>query len=114
MDERQQTRIRALLNDSTEQLDPEIRRRLRQARQRALDAAPARRPFWQPAAALALTCLLLLFVVIRPGEQARLPEATPGELDLADLDLISADDSLQLYEDLDFYQWLLENENHAG
>ncbi len=102
--------IRNTLDSSVDNLEPGINRRLQQARHAALKTGvKPRRSFWQPAGALILASILLLAVFIRPERQS-----VPEPVALADLELITTDDSLQLYENLDFYQWLLENDSHAG
>lgn len=104
-------RIRAKLDADLETLDPVIAQRLQRARRQALSAArPASTPFWQPAIGFAVAALLVLTVAIRPGMQ---PE-TPSPAALTDLELIAADDSLQLFEELDFYEWLAESDLDAG
>ena len=109
-DSKLNNRIRTTLDASVDNLDPDVSRRLQQARHAALEtAAKPRMPFWQPAGAFALASILLLSVFVWPDRQ-NMPEPAA----LADLELITADDSLQLYEDLDFYQWLLESDTHAG
>jgi len=101
--------IRTALNASVDRLDPEISRHLQQARQAALaKIEKPRRPFWQPAGAFALASVLLLAVFILPDRNT-----TPEVTALADLDVI-ASDNLPLYEELEFYQWLLENDVNAG
>lgn len=102
--------IRSTLDSSVEHLEPDINRRLQQARHAALETtAKPRMPFWQPAGALLLASVLLLIVFLWPKQQ-NMPEPVA----LADIDLITTGDSLQLYEDLDFYQWLLERDSSAG
>ena len=110
-DSKLKKRIRRMLDTSLEDLDPDVCRRLQQARHTALETSTkAHMPFWQPAAgALLLVSVMLLTVFIWP-ERQNLPEPVT----LADMELITADDSLQLYEDLDFYQWLLESDRNAG
>ncbi len=102
--------IRHTLDSTVDHLDPSINRCLQQARHAALKtSAKPHRPFWQPAGALLLASILLLAVFIWPKRQ-NMPEPVA----LADLELITTGDSLQLYENLDFYQWLLERDSHAG
>ncbi len=109
-DSKLNNRIRSTLDASLDKLDPDVRRRLQQARHAALEtSAKPRMPFWQPAGALLLVSVLLLSVFIWPERQNM-----PAPMALADLELMTADDSLQLYEDLDFYQWLLESDSNAG
>ncbi len=102
--------IRSTLDSSADHLDPGINRRLQQARHAALEGTAKRHmPFWQPAGALLLASILLLTVFLWPKRQ-NMPEPVA----LADMELITTRDSLQLYENLDFYQWLLESNSHAG
>lgn len=102
-------KIRTALNTSVDNLDPEISRRLQQARHAALaKIEKPRMPFWQPAGAFALASILLLAVFVLPDR-----DHTAEITALADLEFI-ATDSLQLYEELEFYQWLLENEINAS
>lgn len=109
-DSKLKNRIRNMLDASLEDLDPDVCRRLQQARHTALETSTkAHMPFWQPAGALLLVSVMLLIIFIWP-ERQNLPEPVT----LADVELMTADDSLQLYEDLDFYQWLLENDSNAG
>ncbi len=104
-------RIREELDANLEALDPAIARRLQQARREALDAVkPAHHPFWQPAIGFAVAALLVLAVVIWPGMR----QDTPPSVALTDFELIAADDSLQLFEELDFYEWLAESDLDAG
>ncbi len=101
--------IRADLNASVDKLEPAINRRLQQARHIALEkAGKPRRPFWQPAGAFALASILLLVVFILPQRHN-----APKAVALTDLEFVTTD-NLQLYENLAFYQWLLENETNAG
>lgn len=106
-----ESRIKAQLDEDLDALDPAISQRLQRARKDALDTLkPARYPIWQPAVGFALAILLVMAVVIWPWRQPGSPSATA----LADFDLIAADDSLQLFEELDFYEWLAESEINEG
>jgi hypothetical protein len=89
---------RAELEQSTDSLDARTRARLRGARARALGAArPSRPPAWLPAAVAAL---VIVVVVAALSVQAPTPTDEP-------LDLMSTlDDSYELYENLEFYEWL--------
>ena len=101
-DDRFETRIRDALDEGLDGIAPDVARRLRRARHEAIAQADRRSlRRWAPAAALALASLVLAAVILRPAEK-------PAELPLtaADLEIIAADDSLQFYEELDFYQWL--------
>lgn len=95
---------RAELTQSTEQLDELTRARLKAARLRALSALPgaAPRARWPVAVAVASVSVIALGVALLwPSQQESVP-ATDG----ADEWMTTLDDSYELYENLDFYQWL--------
>jgi hypothetical protein len=107
-------RTKVLLDESTEGLDAATLSRLNRARQAALARAhPRAVRHWFLPAGLASACVLLLVVAAwhwhAPAGAARLPElpftasASPNG---GDIDLVSSDDSLELYQDLEFYAWL--------
>lgn len=80
------------------------KRRLHQARQRALTQArrPRRRPLWLPAGAMAATALALVvgwqqFPVHAPSTTPPAPQNTASQPEDAPADM---------YRDLDFYIWL--------
>jgi len=104
-------RAKQLFDESVDRLDARTRSKLTQARYRALEqlTAPAgsvwRRP-WAPAgaAAAALTVLLVLWLDA--------PERTVnGTFDMAatsDLELLLAEEELEMIQELEFYAWLEE------
>lgn len=112
-------RIKQDLEQSSEQLDADTRARLTAARRKALAALPERSAswplswlanWWQPAGAVAMVAAAVFAVMLwqaRLGPDAELIQST-------DLDLIASSDNLNLYEELEFYQWLDEVENGAG
>lgn len=112
-DDRSFTRsIRQVLDNSTEELDADISRRLRLARYRALESHEEKHSYWKPAGGFALASLLLVAIgVWQFGGNERGNGITQG---MEDLELIASSDSLQLYEDLEFYQWLDVVEGNAG
>ena len=99
-------RAKSTLDQSAQDLDAATCSRLNRARQAALAAAPSgRRPIallW-PAFATASALALALAVVL-----VRRPESVDPGLPIAaeDFDVIAAQDSLELYENLEFYAWL--------
>ena len=106
-------RTRELFLASLGQLDSSILARLREARLRAVEAASAPRAFWRPQhLGLPLGAVALLFVVLVGGglwwnSLTPPPAAEPfasGNND--DLPIVLNSDSLDMYSDLDFYQWL--------
>ncbi len=101
-----------LLDDSAEILDGGVQSRLTQARFRALEQTS--KPSWwrewipQPMPGLALAAGLVLALVFTLNG----PTQTQSGNNLEDLDLLAAADQLELYEDMEFYAWLAE-ENSA-
>ncbi len=100
-DDRFETRIRDTLDEGLEGITPDVARRLRRARHEAIARADRRLHRWAPAAALVFASLVLAAIILRPAEN---PVDLP--VTATDLEIIAADDSLQFYEELDFYQWL--------
>lgn len=106
-------------------LDAGTTARLRAARRRAVETASAKgggRPWggllqgtrgrWAGglAGGLALAGVALVAVLLwHPGTHGLAPATAPG-----DLELLSSSNSLEFYQDLDFYQWLQETQAHAG
>lgn len=97
-------RIRQQLERDAGQLDELTVARLRAARKRALE--PARRPRqrW-----LALLVTATVAAVVAAVLYWQPPVALPGAID--DLDIVATGDDMELYEDLDFYDWLDETQN---
>ena len=96
------------LDRSAQQLDELTTARLRAARQRALDARP-RRLAWLAAGGLAtaaLTATLVTFLLFAPA-------VAPPASGLEQLDLLSENDGLELYRDLEFYRWLADHTDAA-
>lgn len=102
-------RVRQSLDASVQTLDPEIVRRLAQARTRALAARTGLRPaFAWGGGGLALAASLMLAVGVW---QQPAPNAGDGFSEA--LDAIVMEDALDLYEDLDFYLWLAQQDARA-
>ena len=98
-------RVKGQLDESVDQLDAETRSRLTQARYQALSGLEQRSPWWRgwslPAGALATALVVVLAV-----DLARPPTPTESVSDLEDLELLSANESFELLEELEFYEWL--------
>jgi ferric-dicitrate binding protein FerR (iron transport regulator) len=104
---------RALLDESAQAIDAASLSRLNRARQAALaQRRPRRRAaWWLPAAGLACSGALLLAIVVwAPLRSTHPVDAAPGTSAAATLpaegDAISGDDSIEFYQDLEFYAWL--------
>lgn len=97
---------KAALDHGTQQLDELTIARLRAARHKALAARPRRRA-WLATGGLATATLgaaLVAFLLFTPA----VAPPVPG---LEQLELLSENDSLELYRDLEFYRWLAEHAN---
>ncbi len=114
------SQAKQMLDESTENLDAATLSRLNRSRQSALESArPRRLRSWFLPAGLASACAVLLAVAVvwhRPATAPQnapdpfLPNATANfsgnSVAGNDLDLVSSDDSIEFYQDLDFYAWL--------
>jgi hypothetical protein len=99
-----------LLDESADGLDAATLSRLNRARQGALGQRRRRVRDWLPVGAVAACTMLVALMVANDHRRAH--HGTP-ELPLAaqtesagDVDLVSSDDSLEFYQDLEFYAWL--------
>ena len=94
------------LDQSVEELTPDITTRLRTARRVALHQQPKGLPWLRPAWGVATACAVgLALMVFWSGQPGKSPNPV-----LEDVDLLASSDSLDLYEDLDFYYWLTEHD----
>jgi len=98
---------RQVLDDSIHDLDSGTRSRLTQARNAALDARlqkqrKRRRLLAWGTPAVGLAAAVLVGVMVFRGPQ---PSA---EAYVADFDILSSEESLDFYEDIEFYEWLAE------
>jgi hypothetical protein len=103
---------RKRLNQGTENIDPDTRHKLLAMRNRALDIKETKNwfPQWAPLPAMGLlTAALFIFLVYaKPGS---IPTLDTG---LEDLEILASVDQLELYEDLEFYDWLANENYEAG
>ena len=100
-----------LLDESAEHLDAAALSRLNRARQAALGRGRRRVREWLPVGALATSSMLVALVMVQGrwhGHAGGAPEL-PRDAHAAaagDVDLVSSEDSLEFYQDLEFYAWL--------
>jgi hypothetical protein len=100
--------VKAELDRGTQQLDELTIARLRAARRNALEVRPHRFS-WLAAGGLAtaaLTATLVAFLLF-------VPPAAPPVSGLEQFDLLSENDGLELYRDLEFFRWLAEHADAA-
>lgn len=107
-------RSKELLDESVGALDSDVKDKLYMARRKAI--AQHQNKFSKQrlsslipivAAGVAASIVLVVFL------QAGLWQSENVNLD-ADLELVSTIDNIELYDDLEFYQWLSEDDLHAG
>lgn len=102
-------RIGQALRQHSDQLDAATRSRLARARSTAIDELRDNRFSWRnrwlplgAAAAAAVVVALLL----APNPPVPVPDSSTRIEPLEDLDIVLAEDSLELIEDWEFYRWL--------
>ncbi|HEX4479202.1 MAG TPA: hypothetical protein VH082_00220 [Rudaea sp.] len=100
-----------LLDDSAQSLDASTLSRLNRVRQRALEQARPRamRPWFVPAG-LASACAVLIAVAVAwhtpTASVAPASSSASAGTFANDLDMMTSDDGIEFYQDLDFYAWL--------
>lgn len=99
--------IKARLDQSTEELDERTLRALKVARHEALAQQDRPSKNWWPVTGLAafagIALLVVGLVTIQFNDSVMLEE-------VEDLPMLTAGDDLELYENLEFYQWLVFEE----
>lgn len=93
--------VRALLDESARDLDAMTGARLAAARRRALERLepPLRLPWLLPAGVFASAAAAMLALTLWNAAPAPGPE-------LADVEVLAGPEALELYQDLEFYEWL--------
>ncbi len=103
--------IRQSLDESVDALDASTLAKIRQVRTQAMERAAARDVNWFAnrqglvVGGLATACVMVLAVVLLLNSPTSIQ---PVPVD--DMELISASDNLELFEDLEFYEWLEQND----
>lgn len=96
------------LDDSIQNMDPSTVTRLQAARHKAI--TPSRKSSWgwglQPTWAMAAACLLIISLAFLNLYTSQAPGIIPFE----DVEILANTDEWELYEDLEFYTWLAEND----
>lgn len=116
MDERERRfleKIRSELDAGAENLDRETLRRLHGARVTALAEVERRRtgwlriPRWVTAGGVATAAVVVVAVSIWLAEPRQTLPARQAE----DLEILTAQEHLEMYKDLEFYRWLADADN---
>jgi len=104
-------RVSRELEESIDELDANTLSKIRQIRAQAIDSANSPRQHWWSLnqsgllfGGLATACVMLLAVVLLLNSPSSM-QAIPVD----EIELISSSDNLELFEDLEFYEWLEED-----
>lgn len=107
-------KVKKILDESLDDLTPDITRRLQQARYAALEKTKSKtRWSFYPQAATAIFAV----AVISMSMFLNLTDNELNETEFAmesDIEMLTANESLDLLEDLEFIQWLAESEEYAS
>ncbi len=117
-DRQLEEQVLTLLDQDVQNLDRDILLRLASARKKALAGRGQTRRFrhvrsfrlWLPAAALSMAAAALM-LFFAGHDPVTLPQMGP---DPVEMDIMASQESLDLFEDLDFYLWLAAEQMNAG
>jgi hypothetical protein len=108
-------KVKGLLDESTESLDPHVRRRLQQARLQALEAQGRKRfiffaiPRWMTIGGLATAATIVLaFFFLFHVPKTDIPAKQPE-----DFEILTSNEHIDFYKDLEFFRWLATKENET-
>ena len=99
--------LKQTLDAGAARIDQSTRDELARRRRQVLDTAgqaPSRNWLWVPAGGVAAALLAVLLVQPFLGNQ--MPDSTFADKDDIDMEILLAEEGLELYEDLEFYEWL--------
>ena len=100
--------ITEALDASVDRIDAETRQRINAGRQRALEQ-DKRKPFlvatWNKTMLAAALSIFVAVLVVKMQYQAPIEEEN-----IEAMELMAAQDTLDLYEELEFYTWLAEED----
>jgi hypothetical protein len=111
---------KSTLDNSTTRLDDDVRQRLQQARRAAIRAAtsatgqPSRLAVHPSRAVAAGSFAVLALVASVVFYQYRSASEPSPMASIEDMPILTAPEELELYEELDFYQWLAEEQDSVG
>jgi hypothetical protein len=113
-DEKFAQEAKTLFDDSVDELDAATLSTLNQSRQRALAETHARpSPWlrWVPAAGMAVAALLAVMVILPDPANIQVVPAA-----VTDMEILLGEDSIEMLEDLEFYEWIdmLEQDSDVG
>ncbi len=105
--------IRETLDKSVTELDTRTAERLRRARLTAVEAAGTAIPRWfgipRWAAASGITAFAVLVLTL--SLWLAVPRQNTQVAQVEDMDILAANEHLEVYENMDFYRWLADDRN---
>lgn len=108
-------RLRRLLDEGNDRMAPGTISRLNRARHRALEAAGRSKPHRPRWVAVKMTGVLAACsIVLIIGLALQRPAAPPVTAALEDVEILSAAEEFEFYEELDFFTWLTQVRADAG
>ncbi len=102
-DEKLVSEVRDALDDSVKRIDAETSQKIVAARQQALAKAPKKFSLPKLFTVAATACSILIAVVV-VSTQWNQPMETEA------IELVATQDTIELYEELEFYTWLVEED----
>ena len=106
------SRIKETLDADIRELPSKTLRRLQEVRYQAISGSPQRKAFWVPAWGMVAVCVLGFSIFW--GRIQEMPRDLQSHDRVAEeIEVLIMADGLDLYDDLDFYTWLTE-ENQPG
>ena len=105
---------KSLLDESLDDISPEVARRLQQARYAALEKAKPR-SIWSyyPQAIVATLVVSVISASLLFNFDDNVLNNTEVAME-ADIEMLTSSEGLELMEDLEFIQWLAGSEGYAG
>jgi len=107
--------VRTSLDNSAEEVSPDVAARLRQARHAAI-VVPYRRatPMWMPALSTAMLVLVIAVAWFAGLPRVETPVQLQTQQVASDFEMLVHGEDLELFADMDFYLWLEQRSKHAG
>lgn len=100
--------LQETLASGAQRVDQATRDELARRRGEVLAASAPRSPLslllWVPAAGL--TAVLFASLLVQPFWPVQMPDTTAADRDDVDMEILLAEEGLELYEELEFYEWL--------
>ncbi|MCW9032188.1 MAG: DUF3619 family protein [Gammaproteobacteria bacterium] len=109
-----ENKTKSLLDESIDEISPDIARRLQQARYAALEQAKPR-SIWSfyPQVTAAMLAVAVVSAMLLFNFDENILNNTELVME-KDIEMLTSNESLDLMENLEFMQWLAESEEYAS